>query len=73
MIELQLLLSWNTVLHNLLYLITHNTISGVEIGVLSANFFQKTVKIDKPFLFFVRDRRSETLLFVGSIKNPISA
>jgi serpin B len=47
--------------------------TGVEIGVLSANFFQKTVKIDKPFLFFVRDRRSETLLFVGSIKNPISA
>jgi len=46
--------------------------TGVEIGVLSANFFQKTAYINKPFLFFVRDRRSENILFAGNVKNPLS-
>ena len=49
-----------------------NIVTGVEIGVLSANFYQKTAYINKPFLFFIRDRRSENILFAGNVKNPIS-
>jgi serpin B len=44
--------------------------TGVEIGVLSANLFPTFARFDKPFFFFVRDRRSENLLFAGYVNNP---
>lgn len=41
------------------------TTIGVEVTSLPTGFF-----VDKPFLFLIRERTSNTLLFVGQVVNP---
>merc|ERR1712018_779443 len=43
--------------------------SSVELVALAAGF-SKTINIDKPFLFFVRDTELNAILFAGKYSNP---
>ena len=43
--------------------------SSVELVALAAGF-SKTVDINKPFLFFVRDTKLNAILFAGKYSNP---
>ena len=45
--------------------------SSVELVALSgATLVSKTVNINKPFLFFVRDTKLNAILFAGKYSNP---
>jgi len=44
--------------------------TAVEMGVRSAAPPTREYKIDRPFLFFVADRTTETILFMGRVSEP---
>jgi len=44
--------------------------TAVEMGVRSAPPPTREYKIDRPFLFFVADRTTETILFMGRVSEP---
>ena len=43
--------------------------SSVELVALAAGF-SKTINVNKPFLFFVRDTELNAILFAGKYSNP---
>ena len=46
-----------------------NTFLGIDLVPLSFSDFRE-VKIDRPFIFFIKDRYKGSLLFVGKIEDP---
>ena len=45
-------------------------VTAVEIGITSAGPERPVMRVDRPFLFAIRERYSGTLLFVGKIVRP---
>jgi len=45
--------------------------TAVIVGVTSAPAEPKQVKIDRPFIFLIRDIPTNSILFVGRVLNPI--
>merc|ERR1711997_638684 len=43
--------------------------TGIDLVPLSFSDFRE-VRIDRPFIFFIRDRQKGSFLFVGKIENP---
>jgi serpin B len=44
--------------------------TGVVIGGVSATVGQFEMSVDRPFVFFIRDRRTKTVLFLGRVVSP---
>ena len=44
--------------------------TGVVIGRESATVGQFEMSVDRPFVFFIRDRRTKTVLFLGRVVSP---
>ncbi|WP_373496990.1 serpin family protein [Aquiflexum sp.] len=42
----------------------------VEIGVTSMPVTPTFIRLDKPFLFFIKEKHSGTILFMGKMENP---
>lgn len=46
-------------------------VTSVTVGMMSARPQQKiTMRIDRPFLYIIRERKSDTILFIGKVGNP---
>lgn len=46
-------------------------VTSVIIGVTSIGGGGFTMRIDRPFLFFIHENRSQTILFMGKVLNPV--
>ena len=46
-------------------------VTSVIIGVTSIGGGGFTMRIDRPFLFFIHETRSQTILFMGKVLNPV--
>jgi serpin B len=46
------------------------TTAGAATEVAIAGSHGPTVTIDRPFLYFIRDRGSEAILFLGHVTDP---
>ena len=44
-------------------------VTSVEVGVTSVGPLTE-IRIDRPFLFALRERLSGTILFIGIVRNP---
>ncbi len=44
--------------------------TGVVVGIVSMPANEAVVKVDRPFVFLIVDRNSETILFVGRVIDP---
>ncbi len=47
--------------------------TSVTIGVTSIGIGDFMMRIDRPFLFFIHENRSQTILFMGKVLNPVSS
>ena len=46
-------------------------VTSVTIGMMSARPQQKiTMTLDRPFLYAIRDKKTDTILFIGKVGNP---
>ena len=45
--------------------------TGVVVILESARPTPKKVMVDRPFIFLIRDRATESILFVGRVENPV--
>ena len=46
--------------------------TGVVMGVTSAPMEVKQMMVDHPFIFFIQDNPTGTILFLGRVENPAS-
>lgn len=42
----------------------------VEVGVTSLPVIPTFIRLEKPFLFFIQEKHSGTILFMGKMENP---
>ncbi len=47
-------------------------VTSVEFGITSINPQRFVMRIDRPFVFAIRENHSHTILFLGKIVNPVS-
>ena len=45
--------------------------TGIVVILESARPTPKKVMVDRPFIFLIRDRATDTILFVGRVENPV--
>ena len=46
-------------------------VTSVEVGATSAGGSEFTMRVDRPFVFVIRENHSQTILFMGKIVEPI--
>jgi serpin B len=47
-------------------------VTSVEIGLTSVGPAGVCVRVDRPFVFAIREKHSQTILFIGKIVNPLA-